>query len=38
MNANLTSLHNRLSRSPIHLRNIVNPKWKRVGLGVAQDK
>jgi hypothetical protein len=34
MNSDIRDAHNRLCRSNIHLRNIVNPKWVRVGLGV----
>ena len=34
MNSDLTDAYYRLCRSNIHLRNIVNPKWVRVGLRV----
>lgn len=26
-----------LERSPVHLRNMVNPQWTRVGLGILQN-
>jgi hypothetical protein len=34
MNSDIIDAHYRLCRSNIHLRNIVNPKWVRVGLGI----
>lgn len=37
MNVNLTQAQLTLQRSPSHLRNMVNPSWTRVGLGIAQD-
>lgn len=27
-----------LQRSPIHLINMINPSWTRVGLGISQDR
>ena len=37
VNSNLTQAQLNLQRSPIHLRNIVNPLWTRVGLGIVQN-
>lgn len=37
MNNNLTNAQLMLERSPVHLRNMVNPQWTRVGLGILQN-
>lgn len=37
MNNNLTQAQLMLQRSPVHLQNMVNPDWTRVGLGIAQN-
>jgi hypothetical protein len=37
MNNNLTQAQLMLQRSPVHLRNMVDPDWTRVGLGIAQN-
>lgn len=37
MNNNLTQAQLMLQRSPAHLKNMVNPAWTRVGLGIAQN-
>jgi uncharacterized protein YkwD len=37
VNSNLTHGQLLLQRSPAHLRNIVDSRWTRVGLGIAQN-
>jgi len=37
MNMNLTEAQLTLQRSPGHLRNMINPLWTRVGLGIVQN-
>lgn len=37
VNNNLTQAQLMLERSPVHLRNMVNPRWTRVGLGIVQN-
>lgn len=34
---NLTLAELMLERSPSHLKNLVDPRWTRVGLGIAQN-
>lgn len=36
VNVDLEYAQYRLARSPVHLKNIINPGWKRVGLGIAK--
>ena len=36
-NPNITDSNYRLARSPIHYRNMLNPLWTRVGVGVYLD-